>query len=146
MAATCRVTCHGYLEAVDLSSVDLEDLARKILAEEIGRPEFFVEILDDAALVGTMHTGPLYPTDPDTPADRWCLTFAEPNENGRWCLSTERAVEQYHWYVFCGGETEILESCAMPLSAVLEAVRDCCKERGRAQSVRWLAMEQAMNL
>lgn len=146
MAATCKITCHGHLEAADLLDVDLESLARKILADEIGRPEFFVEILDGATLLGTVLAGPLYTVDSNAPADRWCLTFSEPNEHGRWCLSAAKSLGTYEWYVFCGGETEILDSCALPLSAVLDAVRKCCEERGRAQSLQWIEMLQAMNL
>jgi hypothetical protein len=147
MERRCLVTCEGYVDGVELADVDLEDLASRILTEEIGRPEFVVEIYDHSTLVGTVHAGPLYPESSETPASRWCLTFSEPNEYGRWCLSVAATAEhRYHWYVFCGGEIEILEVCAVPLSAVLDAIRKCCEEGGRTHSVEWMEIRKAMNL
>jgi hypothetical protein len=146
MGLRCMVTCNGYLDGADLANVDLKDLAKKILTEEIRRPEFYVEIYDDSTLLGTVHTGPLYPTNPDAPTDRWCLTFSEPNEHGRWCLSVAAEERRYHWYVFCGGETEIIEACAVTLSVMLDTIRKCCEEGGRTRSAEWIEMSAAMNL
>lgn len=146
MPITCKVTCRGYMAGAEVSDVDLEALTRRIVAEEIGRSEFFVEIVDGGALLGTVHTGLLYDADTGASADRWCVTFADATKNGRWCLSLPEGPGKYKWYVFCGGETEILESCAVPLPAVFEAIQQCCREGGRSERLHWVGIKQAMNL
>jgi hypothetical protein len=97
--------------------------------------------------LGSLHAGPLYPREESAPSGRWCLMFGEPgDDDGLWCLSSGEQFLTYHLYVFCGGETAILASCAVPLSLVLAAIARCCEQGGRADGYEWLDAIDGMNL
>jgi len=144
---SCRVTCRGYLEGVDLAQVDLQSLAGRILTGEVTREEFHVEIHRGGTLIGEVHAAPLYPGEPSGgAATAWCVTFSEPNTEGRWCLALPSSPGSYAWHVYCGGEVEMLDACAVPLLTALEAIHLCCSESGRARGLRWVPTVEAMNL
>ena len=147
MTFSCTFSCYGYVDSESLCTINLESFVSRILTGDIGRPEFVVEIKDDdGGSLGTMIVGPLYPADPDSLTERWCMTFAEPNTDLRWCLGAGETNKAYRWYVFCGGETAVLNRCAVSLADVLRAIRKCCQEGQRSQSEDWVDMIEAMNL
>lgn len=148
MAATCTVTCTGYVDAAELSNVDLVALSSGILAGTVARPEVLIEIHDVSmeSLVGSILFGPLYRLGDQSRPNRWCLTYADRDPGERWCLSVPGLTDGCSWYVLFGGETEVRESCALDLRAVLNAVHTCCAVGGRAPSLFWIPIERAFNL
>src|SRR5262245_49949673 len=108
------VLCRGYLRETALEDVRLGDLMDRMASGDIRRPEFEVHLRRDDALIGLLVAGPLFAAEPAAPSGRWCVTFADPNdEAGRWCLAAGPSSSDYRWFVFCGAETELLESCAV---------------------------------
>jgi hypothetical protein len=150
MRHACTLTCVGYVDEQALDGIDLEDLAARIVARTIRRPEFFVQIRDsDGVAIGSLNAGPLYPSGSNGRHGQWCVTYADANEeeDGLWCLAVGGETgHQYSRYIFCGAETELLECCAVELPLALEAIRRCCAERGRAEALLWIDAEDAMNL
>ena len=136
------ISCVGYYQEKPFTPQLLDEIVELIENEKIKRPEIEIDLNDSKSGVSNLHLGLLIPLDFESHKKLWCLTIRLNNK--LFCYSKSQSRE-FDWYLYCGAETEVVNSCILDYELLRSIVLDVCKD-GVIDLKDWVPIREAQNL